>query len=179
MAYFADFSRCTYHRGPLHADSWHCPLLAVGWLEHPNGFSTGGRLAQDVRDRLAFLRFAFAEADAPFLFRGLHTCSLCVAEGTDVSRAWLLESHVNILVPGVDCVFVAPGRVDHYVEKHGYLLPNVFLRALMLCPDPRNSDYEAGLLRVNGGHPTPVSETREAMLRAIQGGLPLLSWTPS
>jgi hypothetical protein len=158
MTYFADFSLCTYHGGPLHADSWQCPLLAVGWLEHPNGFSTGGRLAQDVRDRLAFLRFAFVEAGAPFLFRGLHSCSLCVAEGIDVSRARLLDSYVNILVPGTDCVFVAPGRVDHYVEKHGYLLPDVFLRALMLCPDPRSTDYEAALLRVNGGRNLPLGE---------------------
>jgi hypothetical protein len=158
MTYFVDFSLCTYHSGPLHADSWQCPLLAVGWLEHPNSFSTGGLMAQDVRDRLAFLRFAFAEAYSRFVFRGLHTCSLCVAQGTDARRAWLRDSDVNILVPGTDCVFVAPGRVDHYVEKHGYLLPDVFLRAPMQCPDPRNSDYEAVLLRVNGGSISPLGE---------------------
>src|SRR5215470_16422618 len=111
MAYFADFSPCTYHTGPFHAASWQCPLLAVGWLEHPNAFSTGGRLAQDVRDRLAFFRFAFAETHGRYLFRGLHDCSLCVAEGRDIRRARLGDSHVNILVPGTDCVFIAPGRV--------------------------------------------------------------------
>src|SRR5262249_21190553 len=114
MTYFADFSLCTYHDGPFQADSWQCPLLSVGWLDHPNAFPTGGWLAQDVRDRLAFLRFAFAEAYSAFEFRGLHTCSFCVAEGMKVSHAWLRDSHVNLFVPGTDCVFVAPGRVDHY-----------------------------------------------------------------
>jgi hypothetical protein len=157
MTYYADFSLCTYGTGALDAASWQCPLLTVGWLEHPNVSSRGGRLAQDVRDRLAFLRFAFVEADVIPLFRGLHSCSLCVAEGI-ATRASLVDSHINILVPGTDCVFVAPGRVDHYVEKHGYVLPDVFVRALMLCPDPRSSDYEAALLRVNGGRTSPLGE---------------------
>ena len=158
MTYFADFSLCAYHRGPFHADSWQCPLLAIGWLEHPNECSTGGRLAQDVRDRVAFLRFSFAEAYGSFPFRGLHDCSWCVAEGIDARRARLGDSHVNIRVPGTDCVFVAPGRIDHYVEKHGYLLPDAFVRALMQCPDPRDGDYEAALLRVNGGRNLPLRE---------------------
>jgi hypothetical protein len=116
-------------------------------------------LEQSIRDRLAFFRFAFAEAYASITFRGFHNCSLCLAEGGN-PREWLRDSHVNILVPGTRCVFLAPGRVDHYVEKHGYFLPDEFSRALMQCPDPRESDYEAALARVNGGKASPLAEEK-------------------
>ncbi len=88
-------------------------------------------MAESVRDRLAFLRFAFASAYASLLFRGWHQCSLCLAKGVDNRRATLADSHINLLVPTSDCVFIAPGRIDHYIEKHAYLLPERFSLALM------------------------------------------------
>jgi|SRR6516164_5096908 hypothetical protein len=155
MAYFADFSACSYHRGPFDAGSWRCPLLAIGWLEYPNEFPKGGRLAEDVRDRLAFLRFAFSQAHSSHVFRGWHDCSWCRADGV---KATLHDSHINILVPDVNRVFIAPGRIDHYVERHGYLLPKEFLGALMQCPDPRDSNYETMLASANGGVGSPLAD---------------------
>jgi len=155
MTYFADFSQCTYHSGPFHAASWQCPLLAVGWLEHPHEFPIGGQLAENVRDRLAFLRFAFSQAYRSHLFRGWHECSWCRAHGV---KAMLGDSHINVLVPDTNRVFIAPGRIDHYVENHGYLLPKEFLRALMQCPDPRDAKYENMLARANRGVSSPLAD---------------------
>src|SRR5688572_1366815 len=83
MTHFVDFSPCSYHNGPFDSGSWRCPLLAIGWLEHPNAFPRGGQLAETIRDRLAFFRFAFRAAYPAYIFRGFHDCSLCVAEGVD------------------------------------------------------------------------------------------------
>jgi hypothetical protein len=159
MTYFADLSPCSYHNGPFDAGNWRCPLLAVGWLDHPNDFPKGGQLAETVRDRLAFLRFAFANAYASILFRGWHQCSLCLAKGVDNKRATLADSHINLLVPGGDCVFIAPGRIDHYVEKHAYLMPVRFSLALMQCPDPRDMAYESALFAANEKSDSPLSRS--------------------
>jgi hypothetical protein len=153
MTHFADFGVCRYHGGPFDAASWRCPLLAVGWLDYPNEFPKGGQLAENVRDRIAFLRFAFSQAYSSYSFRGWHDCSWCHAQGVE---AKLGDSHINLLVPDTNRVFIAPGRIDHYVEKHGYLLPTEFLRALMQCPDPRDASYEKLLRNANGGLPPPL-----------------------
>ena len=160
MTYFADLSPCVYHHGPLDASSWRCPLLAIGWLEYPNEFPKGGQLVDNIRDRLAFLRFAFSQAYSSF--RGWHECSWCRAEGMDAWRATLHDSHINILIPDIDRVYVAPGRIDHYMERHGYLPPKEFLLALMQCPDPRDGDYEAMLSRANGGVGSPLAANSES-----------------
>lgn len=163
MSYFADFSPCTYNSGPYHAASWRCPLLAIGWLEHPNELPKGGQLADSVRDRIAFLRFASELVYSGIIFRGLHECSWCRSQGVDEWRATLWDSHINLFIPDTDRVFIAPGRIDHYVEQHGYLLPSEFLEALMRCLDPRTSHYEALLSRANGGVNSPLAEAREAL----------------
>ena len=157
MAYFADLSPCVYHGGALDAGSWRCQLLAIGWLEYPNEFPKGGQFTDNIRDRLAFLRFAFAQAYPSQSFRGFHDCSWCRGEGILGLGATLRDSHINLLIPDADCVYAAPGRIDHYVERHGYLLPNEFLRALMRCPDPRSDDYEPMLSRANRGVRSPLA----------------------
>lgn len=162
MTHFADFSPCTYHDGPFDSDNWRCPLLAVGWLEHPHEFPRGGELAQKVRDRIAFLRFASRLMYGEISFRGLHECSWCRSHGVVDLRATLSDSHTNLFIPATDRVFVAPGRIDHYVEQHGYLLPEEFLQALMQCPDPRTGDDETALCAANGGVTSPLAQERSA-----------------
>lgn len=36
-----DLDLCRYHTGPFDAGNWLVPLLAVGWLEHPEQFASG------------------------------------------------------------------------------------------------------------------------------------------
>ena len=118
MAYFADFSACSYHRGPFDAGSWRCPLLAIGWLEYPNEFPKGGRLAEDVRDRLAFLRFAFSQAHSSHVFRGWHDCSWCRADGV---KATLHDSNQSVV------------RTKKLLPHLGFLLSEFLRLLLLLC----------------------------------------------
>ena len=39
--HYDDLALCRYHSGPLDADSWCVPLLAIGWLEGSYPFKRG------------------------------------------------------------------------------------------------------------------------------------------
>jgi len=49
--YFPDLELLRYDEGPFRAENWSAPLLAVGWLEHPNAFPTGA-IDDDVISKL-------------------------------------------------------------------------------------------------------------------------------
>lgn len=149
MTYFRDLDTVDYHDGPLSADCWQCPLLAIGWHEE-EPFSTG-HCAARVVERLVELRHQFAEAFPQFSFRGLHECSLCAGH-----ERLLLDSHLNLFVPGEGVIYVATGRVDHYIEVHGYAPPPEFVDAVMKCPDPRSAQYASAVLGINGGERPPL-----------------------
>jgi hypothetical protein len=147
MTYFADNDFYYYNSGSHDADNWNCPLLAIGWLDQPNEYITDISIANGFLAKLTYLRKAFAEAFSSESFRGLHECTLCQC---DEGERTLIDSHINLFVPGKNCVFVAPGRIDHYIEKHGYCPPKVFYNAVMQCPDPRGSKYDRLLKLANG-----------------------------
>ncbi len=108
-----------------------------------------------VVERLVELRHQFAEAFPEFSFRGLHECSLC---GGDENI--LRGSHVNLFIPGDDVMYLATGRVDHYIEVHGYAPPPKFMDAVLNCPDPRSARYAAVLLGLNRGERPPLFPER-------------------
>ena len=149
MTYFRDLDLVHYHYGPHSADYWQCPLLAIGWHEE-EPISTG-HCPIHVVERLVELRHQFAEAFPEYSFRGLHACSLC---GGDEST--LRNSHINLFVPGGDVMYLATGRVDHYIAVHGYAPPSEFIDAVMDCPDPRSAQYAVAVLRINRGERPPL-----------------------
>jgi hypothetical protein len=142
MAYFKDFTVCTY----FGTGDWLCRLMAIGWIERGKPFDRGDA-GTGWAERIRFLRQEFRSAFPEWLFRGLHECSIC---GT-----WLEESHVNLFVPHPGFVFVAPGRIDHYMTAHRYLPPQSFLDALMACPSPRSEEYRSALRASNRGVDAP------------------------
>ena len=150
---FRDLEPCTYSSGSAcHDASWSCPLRAIGWLEFPFVLYTRGRVSPGVLDRLSELRDRcrlFSNAT----FRGWHTCSLC-RRSSDA----LEDSSCNLFVPGDGAVFIAPGRVDHYVQKHHYRPPTPFLDALDRCPDPWSPEYLDALRIAHGGAPLPLAD---------------------
>ena len=110
MTYFKDLDLVRYHRGPCCADDWHCPLLAVGWLESGHNYPTGV-CPPRVTERLAELRAKFAAAFPAFSFRGWHSCSMC-----DGGVELLRDSHINLFIPGLDVLYLTTGRADHYID---------------------------------------------------------------
>lgn len=154
MTYLKDLELAHYHGhnhcGPHCADEWECSLLAVGWLEKKETFSTGSCSSRVVA-KLCELRHQFATAFPKYSCRGLHECSMCVNK-----EKLLHESHVTLFIPGKDVIYMTPGRVDHYINVHSYAPPQIFVDAVLLCPDPGSPQYKATLLRLNGGQEPPL-----------------------
>ena len=127
-----------------------CPLLAIGWLEDGYHFIAGVVAASHI-DRIEKLRIGTRAAFPGQAFRGLHECTLCPAESDQILKG----SDINLLIPGERCVYATPGRIDHYIERHGYQPPLEFLEALGSCPDPQSTEYKHKLMLANQGLPIP------------------------
>jgi len=153
--YFRDLDRCTYS-GPVCSDAgWSCPLRAVGWLDAPHFLFRRGRFPKPLLEKLIQLRTRCSTLHGGF--RGQHSCTLCLR---NLRRFWmpdkLGDSQFNLFVPGRGEVFIAPGRIDHYIETHHYRPPAVFLDALEACPDPWSFGYYAALRDANDGVEPPL-----------------------
>src|SRR5260221_7282449 len=120
MTYFPDLGLCYYHNGPYDADSWSVPLLAIGWLEHPQTVPRGVT-PKDLRTILDEMSHRARYIYSGNHFHGSHQCSFCIDEGRTSSG--LEGSHVNIFVPGINSVYIASGGIRHYIESHEYLPP--------------------------------------------------------
>lgn len=128
MTYYPDLTYCPY----FGAD---CPTLrAVGWLEPPFEFRTGG-VPEDV---LARLKSLVADHWEPVTLLGGQFCGFCEGE--------VAYSSSNLFVPGADVVYVAPESIVHHIEVHQYLPPEEFLVAVKECPPCDAMAYYEGLV---------------------------------
>lgn len=149
MVYFTDLATFDYHSGPFSCDEWECPLLSVGWLEKEFAFDKGPSPTWLI-DRISSIRISTKAQFLQWAFRGLHSCTLCE------KHTMLTDSHINLFVPGVDCVYVAPGRIDHYILEHAYKPPQVFVEAIAKCIDPKSDEYLKALTSVNANQVPPL-----------------------
>jgi len=157
--HFDDLTLCRCHSGPLEADNWRVPLLAIGWLEHPYEFAKGevpNGLASKLQEMAARARAFYPH----YYFLGIHTCSLCVATASvSPGPIWSQE---NIFVPGRSVVYVSPGGVDHYIEVHSYRPPQEYVDAVLLSPAYGSGEYCDALRRANLGQSVPLLTREEA-----------------
>jgi hypothetical protein len=151
MTYYKDFTVCHY----FNTGDWLCRLMAVGWLEQWKPFPRG-EVPIGAVERLWLLRQEFKEAFPHILFRGWHNCTIC--EYTSGATTPLKDSHINLFIPCEGFVFVAPGRIDHYIECHGYQPPESFLNAVLECPSPLSNKYREMIRAVNRGYDPPLYE---------------------
>jgi hypothetical protein len=100
-----------------------------------------------------------------YRFRGVHICSHCVAQQqTSPSEAgWSQE---NLLVPGNNIVYAAPGGILHYIEGHAYLPPPEFLDAVNRCPNVASLEYREALRLANAGAEPPLETWSECLLKS-------------
>lgn len=160
MAYYKDFTVCAY----FDSSEWLCRLMAIGWLEQGKPYSKGSTDSKVV-DRIHLLREEFKEAFSSVKFRGLHSCSLCPAIYAD--SALLDYSHINLFIPHRGFVFVAPGRVDHYIEMHHYRPPESFIDSLLACPSPFSSEYRDAIAASNRGVDAPIFKDKPSVVRGF------------
>ena len=144
--HYADLSSCDYG-SLLQHESWKVPILAVGWLERFRRYRKGV-VEDEIVERAELFREQTSENFSGFIFRGLHGCSLCLGGS---SRSGIKDSHVNLLIPGEDCVYVASGGLVHYMTKHSYRPPDEFIEALKSCPLPDTEEYKLNLIKSNRG----------------------------
>ena len=140
MAYFKDFTVCEYFQP---CDEWLFRPIAIGWIERGKPY-TRGENPPEIFTKLDNLRKE-SIASLHTTFRGLHCCSIC-------ERAEPLEcSHVNLFIPHEGMVFLAPGRIDHFMEQHQYAPPESFVLAVMQCPLPGTEAYREKIRIANRG----------------------------
>lgn len=127
--------------------------MAVGWIEASKPYEKGN-VHSDLIKKIKTLNKQFGEAFPAIQFRGQHQCTLCAAKDSQVE--YLNESHVNLVIPYKGFVFVAPGRIDHYIKTHGYLPPESFIDAVLQCHSPLSNDYRKQIKKANRGYDAPL-----------------------
>lgn len=145
--YFPDLELLRYHTGAFRAENWSAPLLAVGWLEHPNGFSIGvidDAVISKLKDLVEQSR-----RQELHTFLGMMHCTFCgAANQLGPGPIWSQE---NVFIPGTNAVYVAPGGIVHYIEQHSYCPPSEFLEAVLQCPTLFTPLYRDALCAANDG----------------------------
>jgi hypothetical protein len=126
-------------------------LLAVGWLSHEIEFSTG-KVSRKFFDRLYELS---EDPWQPFISLGLHVCELCQFQ----DYLHTAKGKSNLFIPFNGAIYVAPELILHYINVHYYLPPEVFIEAVMQCPDMQSMDYKKSVLQ-NGGRGLSKFATR-------------------
>jgi hypothetical protein len=119
-------------------------VRAVGWLSSDHPFTRASVSAEFSARLREFVRLAADSADALYFpaFGGFHTCDLCDA----------FHDSRNFGVPAGELLYVAPGMVAHYVERHGYSPPAEFITAVMASPLPGTSEYQVAVAEFHRRH---------------------------
>ncbi len=133
MTHFDDLAPCDYfgdeHIGVLHA---------IGWLTDSESFETGLTTAEVF----ARLKALLNDPWQPMVSAGVHNCELCQYDPP--------HGHLNLFVPDGTRILVCPELITHYIAAHHYRPPDVFLEAVLNCPDTRTIEYKKMLLRCGG-----------------------------
>jgi hypothetical protein len=165
LVHVTDLDVFRYHGGPFEPQNWAVPLRAVGWLEHPQPFTTG-KVTSTAIPKLKAMVEQTRSAYSQYNFRGTKSCSFCLVAGLpDPGPIWSQE---NVFVPSAGVVFVAPGGIVHYIEAHSYLPPHEFVEAVLQCPDCRSIEYREALSVANGGIEPPIETAEEFRMRIHQ-----------
>ena len=134
MTYYPDLSPCGYF------DNWEQTLVAVGWLEPGQSFTTGP-VPETFLNRLVELTKVAVQKRTVGCMMGFHRCGICKEKGLYTERALKIGEKTiqvgqrNLFVPGSGgSVYVAPSLIIHYIVEHQYCPPEVFQEAVMGCP---------------------------------------------
>lgn len=101
-------------------------VLMIGWIDERHPFPRG-EIGDGALEKLRWL----ARHHPVNLTRGFHACPFCRAAGSgELPRDAISMQEVWIPRIGTGGFFAAPELVVHYIERHGYRPPDVFLAAV-------------------------------------------------
>ncbi|MCB9854969.1 MAG: hypothetical protein H6818_04720 [Phycisphaerales bacterium] len=129
MTHQSDSSPCTALPIPPHDR-----IISIGWLDADHPFETG-KIDRRVFDQLIEL---LKSPWQPFVFMGIHECSLCQFTGEAKGKS-------NLFVPANNRIYVAPELIAHYINAHHYKPTDEFCDAILSCPPMRSQQYRAAL----------------------------------
>ncbi len=132
MTKINDLEKCNYF--PLDCDN----LVSVGWLSKGSEFNKGA-VNKEFFDRLCEL---LIDPWQPVVCMGTHPCGLCQFDAPQFSK--------NLFIPYEGKIYVCPEAITHYIASHWYKPPQIFIDAVMNCPDIRTMEYKKAIL-ANGG----------------------------
>jgi hypothetical protein len=132
MTELIDLEPCTY----FSIDDQN--LISVGWLSRKTEFEKGS-ISEEYYERISEL---VKNPWEPITHAGVHLCDLCQFSGPAFTK--------NVFIPYNEQIYVAPEAIVHYSEAHWYKPPNVFIEAVLNCPEMNTMAYKKALL-ANGG----------------------------
>ena len=132
MSYIEDLEKCRYL--PIKSKK----LIAIGWLSNDYEFNKG-----DVSQGFYLkLKKICKSPWEPFASAGRHVCEICQFEGPSFQS--------NLYIPFHGKIYVSPTAIVHYIASHRYLPPEIFIEAVLACPEMKSMEYKKQLL-LNGG----------------------------
>jgi hypothetical protein len=113
-------------------------LVAIGWLGRGSEFQKG-----EVSPEFFYKLTELCKSPwQPFVSPGVHECDLCQFEAPAFSA--------NLFVPYKARIYVTPVAIVHYIAAHWYKPPDVFIQAVIDCPEIHSMEYKKAILS-NGG----------------------------
>ncbi len=132
MTAFNDLEKCNYF--PLDCGS----LVAIGWLSAQSEY-TKGEVSKEFFEKLTQMA---KDPWQPLVSAGIYHCELCQFNAPGFTN--------NVFIPFKGKIFVCPEAIVHYIAAHWYKPPQVFIEAVMNCPEMRSMEYKKAILS-NGG----------------------------
>ena len=139
-------------REDLSLDHEQGKIKAIGWLASDKPFLSG-EVPEKFFERLCrLLQNSWSPGPAT---AGCHRCELCRFTGgpeTSYYKGMQFSgwSSSFLYVPGLDCLYLSPVSVAHYIDAHNYCPPEEFIQAVLNCPPMRSVAYLKAVLD-NGG----------------------------
>lgn len=135
---------CYYLKKPLNT------VQNVGWLDSSRKYKTG-EISKYFLPKLACIITGNDIFNAQVnVIRGVHPCALSNCTINDVNCDQYYKANLGsseVWIPFNNNFLATPTMVYHYIEKHHYLPPEPFIKAVMACK--LQSPYQAQDIYLN------------------------------
>lgn len=132
MTAIPDLEKCNYF--PVERENF----VAIGWLGENSEYIKGS-VSTEYFEKIKLLA---TNPWQPIASAGIHYCELCQYDKPAFKS--------NLFIPYNSRIYVAPEAIVHYSASHWYQPPEIFVQAVLQCPEMRSMEYKKSVL-ANGG----------------------------